>query len=239
MRRIVVGGIALFLVLGIAVVVTLLTSLDAIVARAIETEGTRILGVPVRVGSVALELADGAGTIRGLRVANPEGFENREAFALDEIELALDARSIQDPPLRLTHVRIGKTTVHLEVDERGRTNLDALTRRAEQPPASETAEAEPTRVAIERLDFAGGTVTLDRPGTDRSEQVELPAFSKTGIGGASGATGGEIARELTRALARQVATTAAGREAERAVGRSLGGRAGEAAGAVVRGLLRD
>ena len=58
----------------------------------------------MRVDSVDIELAAGKGTIRGVRVANPEGYSSDDAIALAEIELAIDARSVGEQPFRVTRV---------------------------------------------------------------------------------------------------------------------------------------
>lgn len=237
MKRIVIVGAVVVVLLLAGGLAYLLLSLDAIVERAIEREGTRAVGTAVRVGSVDIGLSEGTGTIRDLRVANPEGFGGGDVFRLEEIELDLDTRSLTARPFRLSRIRVEETTVRLAVDEKGRTNLDRIVRRTREAPAEEPAQGEPTRLAIDRLSFTGGAVWLQRPGADEPERLGLPGFDRTGIGGAEGATGGEIARVVVEALARQVAASRAGREVKRAVEEELGGAAGEAAGSFVEKLL--
>ena len=227
-------------VLALGAVVYLALSLDALVARKIEAQGSARLGVPVRVGGVDIELRQAAGTISDLRVANPEGFGSGETFALSAIALVLDAESLREPPYRLKRVEVGEATVHLKLDERGRSNLDHLVRRSSGDTNSpEPGGAEPTRIAIDRLVFAGGTVLLERPGAEEPERLELPPFERSGVGGERGATGGEIAKVVTQALARQVAAVAAGQQVRRALEDQIGEEAGRAAGGVIRGLLGD
>jgi uncharacterized protein involved in outer membrane biogenesis len=244
MGRLIVRILLVCIVLAVAGVLYLWNSLDALVARRIEQEGTRVLGAPVRVAGVDLSLREGTGRIRDLRVGNPEGFGDEEAFTLEEITIQVDLDSLTGSPVRLRRVDVETTAVNLEIDEVGRSNLDAIARHAREAPkdggGEQPMEEQPERrIAIERLHFAGGAVSILRPGIDEPDRVELPGFDRSDVGGAQGATGGEIANVFVQALTRQVAASAAGREVERAVKEKLGGAAGEAAGSVVRGLLGD
>jgi len=241
MRRIAFSAIALCVAAGLAITLYLMVSLDAIVEREIEREGARVLGAPVHVGSVDLRISEGTGRIRDLRVGNPKGFAGDEAIAFDEIFLEVVPGSIVEPPLRLAQVVVDRAEVHLEVDAQGRSNLDRIAAHARETPAKDgesSAKGEPTRIVIDELRFAGGSVLLDRPGADTA-RADLPGFERSDIGGSAGATGGEIVKVVAAALTRQVAATAAGNEVRRAVERELGGTAGEAAGSLVRGLLGD
>ena len=74
MKKILIG-VFVALLLGAGAALWFLSSrLDSLVAGLIEQYGSQIVGTPVRVGSVAIDLRAGRGTIRGLRVANPEGY---------------------------------------------------------------------------------------------------------------------------------------------------------------------
>ena len=69
--RIALGAGAAVVVIAAVAAYLLLTSLDAIVERAIERYGSEITGTAVRVSSVDISLTSGRGTVRGLTVANP------------------------------------------------------------------------------------------------------------------------------------------------------------------------
>ncbi|MDH3311484.1 MAG: hypothetical protein OEM95_12535, partial [Gammaproteobacteria bacterium] len=53
----------------------LFTNLDAIVKAAIEKAGSQTTQTAVRVDSVKIVLSEAAGTIKGLSIANPKGFD--------------------------------------------------------------------------------------------------------------------------------------------------------------------
>ncbi len=233
-RRWIVGGVLVLLVLAAAGVAYLLLSLDAIVARTIESEGTRLLGVPVSVGSVEISLREGTGTVRDVRVGNPEGFSSEDAFRLDEVHLALDANSLGSGAIHLPQVRIADPLARVEFTERGSSNVQRiLDHVADQPAAPESGKAQSQRFQIDQLEFTGGSVVLARPGEEKTDRLDLPAFTASGISG----TSGEIGKKVSQLLLRKVAAVAASGEAQRWVEKELGGAAGEAAGKVIRDLL--
>jgi hypothetical protein len=229
------------LALGIAAVVAaggyLLWSLDARVARAIEAQGSEIFGTRVDVDAVDIELAAGRGTIRNLRVANPDGYSDADAISLAQIELAIDARSLGEQPFRITSVRIGDALVNVELHADGGSNIEQITRHVSRDPGDEPARSDPQRLAIGEFDFAGGEILLSRPGVE-ADRVKLPGLEMSALGGPNGATGGEIGEQIARAFMRRVAAATAGREIGRAVEKELGEAAGDAAETILRHVLK-
>ena len=67
------GGMLAFVLVIAAVIVCMLTRLDAIVKAAIEKYGSAATATAVRVESVKIRLKQGSGAIRGLTIANPDG----------------------------------------------------------------------------------------------------------------------------------------------------------------------
>lgn len=241
MKRLVLAAIAAGIALVAGVVGYLVWSLDARVARAIEEQGTRILGTRVRVDAVDIELAAGKGTIRGVRVANPEGYSSDDAITLATIELAIDARSIGEQPFRVTRVSVGDSVVNFELRDDGGSNIEYLTRQisrgsdagSEEPAAS----GEPQRFAIGEFAFAGGEIFVARPGVASRERVDLPDLELHDVGGERGASGGEVGEEIARAFTRRVVAATASHQLGRAVEKELGEAAGDAAETILRHVL--
>lgn len=244
MKRITVGAIALTGVLLAGGAAYLLWSLDARVERAIEGVGSRIMGTRVSVDSVDIDLRSGTGTIRGLSVENPQGFSKADAIRLDEIELAIDTRSLRAQPFELSRVRIGESTVQLEVSEQGASNIGTLAQHIAREPAHSADEpasevqGQPRRFAIDRLSFAGGRILLLRPGAESPDRANLPELDLTRVGGEQGDTGGEIGKQIAWAFTRRVAAATAGHELGRFLEREIGGDAGSAVGEAAGSLLR-
>ena len=235
MKRLALAAVAVGIALLIGAVAYFVWSLDARVARAIEQQGTRIVGTPVNVDSVDIDLAAGKGTIRGVRVANPQDFSASDAISLAAIELAIDARSLGEQPFRITQVRVGDSVVNFEINEDGVSNIERITRHIAR--GSDAARGEPARLAIGEFAFAGGEIFLARSGAEHPERVHLPDLELHDLGGKDGATGGEIGEQIARAFMRRVIAATAGHQVGRAVEKELGGAAGDAAETILRHVL--
>jgi hypothetical protein len=241
MKRLVLTALALAIAALVAAGAYLLWSLDARVARAIEAQGTRIVGTRVQVDSVDIELAAGRGTIRNVRVANPEGYSDADAISLAEIELAIDARSLGEQPFRITRVKVGDSVVNFELQADGGSNIEQLTRHISRGSDREEPESEPSRepqrLAIGEFAFAGGEIFLARPDAANTERVHMPGLELRDLGGPRGATGGEIGEQIARAFMRRVVVATAGHQVGRAVEKELGEAAGDAAETILRHVL--
>jgi hypothetical protein len=242
-------GVGIALVVGIAVAVWLLLSrLDSLVARVIEAQGSRIAGSAVRVGSVHIDLREGRGTIRGLRVANPPGFSSGDAFELGEIALDIDTRSLGGRPIAIDELRVEEPVAHFEVDAKGRSNFEVLRQHAESasageaaaPGPAEPASGESTRLRIGRFALEGGRVRADVSALDpKREPIEapLPPIRLRDVGGPRGATPGEIGKTLLTAFTGSVVRTVAGSQLGSLLERQIGGEAGKAASGLLKHLL--
>ena len=72
-RNLVVGVVIVLVAVG-AAIYYFVSSVDEIVARAIESNGSAVTGTTVSGSGVRISLRDAKGSIRGLRIANPDGF---------------------------------------------------------------------------------------------------------------------------------------------------------------------
>ena len=222
----------------------LASSAESLVESAIEDVGTELLGTPVRVGGVSLDLSAGRGEVRRLRIANPKGFSSNDVLAAERIVLDLDVASLTESPLVLDEVSLDGLVALFEVGPDGVSNVDTLTRRLSRGDGAEpeAAVGPPTRLRIRRLSVEGGRI-IGRPPPESQEEareIALPAVRMRDVGGASGGTPSEIGRAFLLRLTRQVAAAAArdrlGRYLEEQIDEHLEG-AGEAAKGILRSVL--
>ena len=245
MKRVLwLGGAAVVLAVGVAVWFTL-TRLDALVAAAIEIYGSEITGAPVRVDSVSIQLSEGRGVIRNLRVGNPEGFSDADAFRLGEIELDIDTASITRQPLVIETLVVHAPEALYELDAHGRSNLDAILANVERYSGSEGGTgdvgssggdaAEPageeTRIRVSRFVFEEGVVSANAAALGHQEPLEakLPPVRLNDVGGPSGATADELGQQILGALTRSAVRAVAQSQIEKSLTDKLGSEAGAAA----------
>lgn len=199
--------------LVVVLVVLVITSLDRMVAVAIEHYGSVALGTAVRVGSVSIEPTRGKGTIEGLQVAQPEGYGAGHALTVGEITLDLDEDSlVSGSPYVISLVRVADPHVAFMMREDGSSNIQALQAHvARYGAAHKGAPSEPgpaddgaaVLLRVDRLEFEGGRIDADLTALriGRAE-ARLPPMNVDRLGGAKGAPPGEIAAAVgTRYLA--------------------------------------
>ena len=113
-RVLIIGGLVLVIVLTI-LIYSVFMSLDMIVEAAIETYGSEVTQTSVTVEEVRINVTDGQGIVKGLRVGNPRGFTTDHAFRLGEIHLVLDVGTITKDPVIVKEIRIVKPAVTYEL----------------------------------------------------------------------------------------------------------------------------
>ena len=103
--------------------------LDSIVKSGIEVVGSNLLGTAVTVDSVSLSPLSGQGSISGLRVENPEGFESQYAFELDSVLVSIDVNSVFTDAAEIESIVIMQPVITYETkiaSDNIRTLLDNL-----------------------------------------------------------------------------------------------------------------
>jgi uncharacterized protein involved in outer membrane biogenesis len=189
----------------------------------IEEEGSRIAGGPVRVSGVEIGLRDGRGSIRGLRIANPEGFSKGDVFSLGEIAVQLDVASLAEPPYRLKEVTIGAPEVRFELDARARSNVQVILDRvkassgsAKKGGAPESEGGKPVELRIDVFRFADGRLSADAGalGGERGE-LQLPPLTKRDLAGEPAEIGAALLDAYAASVVRTVAASQIGDAADR------------------------
>jgi hypothetical protein len=214
MKKVLIGG-GVLLVVALIGIFVLLGNLDKIVKGAIEGVGSELLGVPLTVTAVELDVRGGRGQITGLNIGNPPGYKSPQAFKMDLIRLGISYDSIGKQPLVISELNIQNPVVELELKDDGSTNLQQLMnnmqqngakadqKAAEQQPDTGAVEkGEPARIAIKKLVIAGVTVkvqAIDEP----VETVTLPDIVLNDVGRQTGLTPAEIGQLIVGEIINQ------------------------------------
>jgi hypothetical protein len=184
----IVGGLS-FLYLGSAV------------KAGIEYAGGAALKTEVLVESVTLSPLNGKGSIRGLTLANPEGFSEGAALALGAIELELLVGSVFEDVIEIDLLRIAQPQIRYETTLRTdnlRTLLANLPKGSGAQPAS-SGDATSKRLLIKRIEILGPQLTVVT--AIGSAPITLPDIVLSDIGGGSG---GASAAQAAEAVIREL-----------------------------------
>lgn len=237
---IIVVGLALAI---FGVFAFLITNLDDIVAKVIESEGSKVTGTQVSVSGVSIHLKEGTGTINGLTIASPEGFDPAHTFKLEGVTMDLDLGTLRDDVIVINEIRVSDPRVTAQILKDASSNIQALQKHVDQYATSKggggsggaDAPATDKRLRIKRFAFDGGRVELDATalGDKEVRAVDLPAFTINDIGGAAGATPDAVAKAVLAALTRQAIETVAKSGIEQKARETLKDKAGE----VGKGLI--
>lgn len=206
MKKVMLSLVALVVIAIIAGIFYVLTNLDAIVKAAIEKYGSQATQTAVQVDSVRIKLGEGDGTIFGLTVANPKGFELRHAISLGETGLGIELKSIREEPYVINHITVREPRVFFEVNADKKTNLNELKNNlmAGQPSAKQDKPADKTstepKLIIRRITFEQGRVDAKVTPLDKDYELKLPNINMTNLGGSQGATPTELTREILQRL---------------------------------------
>lgn len=210
-KGLLIGG-GVFIAAIVIVVGLVFAGLDSIIKGAIESYGPDMTQSDVSVDEVDLSTS-GEGSIKGMSVDNPEGFESEKAFSLSSIDVAIDTDTLTDDVVTIKKIIINQPEITYEIQKGGRTNLNAIMDNVnayiEQltGPSSgeggasddqESAEGEGQKFIVEHLRVEGGKVAVVASGLGLGEvSANLPTIDMKDIGKKKGgASAGEIVEAL-------------------------------------------
>jgi hypothetical protein len=207
MGRIVAAVAALAVVVLVAAGVWLYLSLDHVVKRAIEKYVPEILQATVELDEVKLSPADGAGTLRGLRIGNPKGFRAPHAATVGTIALAVDPTTVVKDVVLVRRIAVERPSITYEPGAKG-SNFDVLQRNVERYVGAGGETKGGRRLIVESLVIRGARVTY-APQVGRGTATisfDLPEIELRNVGKArGGVTPGELAKIVVDALAARIA----------------------------------
>lgn len=223
---------AVIVVLIAAGIFLLMANLNSLVAKAIEKHGSEVTQTRVSVSGVEISLKEGRGTIRGLSVESPAGYDAREAFSLSDITLDIDLQSLRDDPIVIDEIRIVAPVVYAEATETGSTNIDELRKNVQASTSEATGSddggsgGQGKKIRIKKFVFEQGSIEVDATalGIEKRTLV-LPEIRIDNIGGSGGATPADITRIVLEAVAKRAASEVA----ESGIKESLKKKAGDEA----------
>ena len=204
MRKTLLIGVAILVVVLGGAAFWLFSSLDSIVKAAIEKYGSEIVQVTVSVGNVKLSPTDGKGAISGLRVSNPKGFRTPHAVTVGTIELAIDPASIARDVVTIRNIAIVSPRISYEAGSGDKSNFDVIQRNVDHSlgKGSKDKSSQGKKMIVEHLSIRDIKVTYSPILLEgKGFEISLPDIELRDIGKAKGGvTSGELAKNVTDAL---------------------------------------
>jgi len=228
-RSIGISVLALVVII-VAAMFYVFSSLDTIVAGAIEKYGSQVTRTSVSVSSIGLDLKNGSAAIRQLSVGNPAGFSAPDAFSLGGISTRLDIGSVGKDPIVIDEIRIDRPVVYYEINKAGESNIKALQKNIEQSTGGSSeasagsGDSQGPKVVIRKLVIEGGKIDARVAALgDKSRTANLPRIQLNNIGDPAkgGTTGAEVTRQVLNAIIARVGPAVANMGLDKYVGKSL------------------
>jgi uncharacterized protein involved in outer membrane biogenesis len=244
MKKLLIAAIVIIVVLIAAAVLLLFSNLDKLVAKGIEKYGSEATGTRVSVSGVHISLREGRGSIRGLRVASPDGFKVRTVLALEGITVAVDIKSVREDPIVIGEIRIKAPVVNAEITKTGDSNIEELRKHVKARAGASGGERGDSGTAtkklrVERFVFEEGRIEVDATALGLEKKtIVLPEIRLHDVGGAGGAAPEEIAAVILKAVAGKATSEIAGSEVDRLIKERLGGSTADKAKGLIEKILK-
>ena len=113
-------------------------NLESIVKASVAKYGSQLTGTEVALDGFRLSLRKGEAELKGLRIANPEGYQTPQILSLAPFMSGLDMRSLLKPVIVVEEIRIANPEIAYELKSVAHNNvsdlLAAVNKKTPQPP---------------------------------------------------------------------------------------------------------
>lgn len=242
-KKAVISGLLLLLLLAGGILIYINTNLNAIVKAALEKYGSQITQTDVTVDTVDIALSTGQGKVSGFHVGNPKSYFAAKAINISSVSLQLDTSTITgDGPIVIKRVDVEEPDVVYEMNAQGTANLNTLQDNIKSwSGAKKSAESsKPSRnVIIRDLYINKGRVSVTHSLLgERKVEAVLPPIHLSNIGDKnSGATPEQVSAVVLGAIVKQAASS--GGSALKKEMLSIKGLDGKDAGEAVKEKLKS
>jgi hypothetical protein len=181
---------------AVALVGGLVLGIDGLARRAVERGAEQATGVDASVTLVHIGIARPSFSLRGLSLANPEGFRAEQFLALRSAHMPLPTRNLLAQEIRVPELVVEGLELELERSA-GRSNYGEILRNLERGAAAQPAQEGGRTLVIERVVMRDARARL-RAAPLPPLDVELPEVVLHDVGGRG--TGSENAAVVVRAV---------------------------------------
>jgi uncharacterized protein involved in outer membrane biogenesis len=212
MKKILVRiGIALVILIILAVLAISLF-LDGAVKRSVETMGSKMAQVDVKLDKVSLSLFSGSGTVKGLVIGNPPNYKTAQAISVGSTTVGLKPGTLLSKKIVITKIEVVAPDITFEggltANNLGkiRSNLEGNTSSSAVSTNATAAKEETESKKLEVDDFliSNAKVHVALNGL-AEETINVPEIHLTGLGtGPDGITGAELGKKVLAELEKQI-----------------------------------
>ena len=224
MKKLIFRLVIALVVVIILAVLALGLFLDKAIKHGVETFGPKLTKVDIKLDSVNLSVVSGSGSIKGLVVGNPEGFQTPSAISVGSATLALKPSSLLSDKIVIKSIKVEAPEITYETTLKT-SNLDKILANVQEAtggggkePAKPAEPAQPKegkpskKLQVDEFIIAGGKINVSVRGMGGSAvSVPLPDIHLTDLGtGPEGITPAELTERVLAAIQKNAVEAAAG-----------------------------
>ena len=210
MKKLIIRGVVVLLVLLVVAVGVSIYFLGSIVKKGVETVGPQITGTEIKLESATLSLLSGSGKLKGLQVGNPEGFKTESAIKVGSVSVGVVAGSVFSDKVHVTQVNVQAPEITFEGGLKGNNlgklldNVQAAAGGSDKTGAASKDKSSSKKLQVDDFVISGGKIhlTIDAgPLGGKSATVPLPEIHLTNLGGGpDGITAADLTAKVFKEL---------------------------------------
>ena len=192
MKKFILIGLGLLGLVVVGVVVYVMLNINPLVKHAINTYGPRMTGTEVAVEDVSLSVFSGQGSLSGLIVGNPKGFQEKLLMSLGRVEVGVDLGTVTSEQIVINEVVLLSPHITYEQTGRSPSNFEVLMESIQKStsgdkpaePADTTQAKAKKTMLVKDFWLKNGQATVSMTGlAGESLTVDLPTIHLTDVGG--------------------------------------------------------
>lgn len=201
----IIGTVFILLLLGVVAIFALSLVAGKVIQKGVTSLGPEIAQVPIELESAEISFLSGKGTLKGLKVHNPEGFSDGHAFYADELHLDLDPASVLSDKVVIEDIRITGPDVQFE-QKLKTSNLNQILKNVQEymgPGETQETEGAGKKLEIKHFilqDAHVGVGVGSKPVSLTISSIELSDLGS----GEEGVTAGEVISVLLTKVTSQI-----------------------------------
>src|SRR2546426_12245329 len=252
MKKLIIRGVVVLLVLLVLAVGVSIYFLGSIVKKGVETVGPQITRTEIKLDSATLSLLSGSGKLKSLWVGNPEGFKTASAIKVGSVSVEVAPGSVFSDKVHVKEVNVQAPEITFEGGLKGNNlsklldNVLAATGGSEKNSGAAQSKAASKKLQVDDFVISGGKINLSidaGPLGGKSATVLLPEIRLTNLGsGPDGITAADLTAKVLKELlqaaipAAEEAVVALGKGAATGVMKEAGKTATEGVEKATKGI---
>lgn len=254
MKKWTLGSLAGLMILVVVAIIAIGLSLDNAIKRGVETFGPEITKVDVKLARVRISLLSGSGSMGGLVIGNPEGYQSPHAISVGSSSVTISPGSLLSDKVVVKSIRVESPEISLEIGPGG-SNLQRIHENLGSGASAGSSTSKPSdqtkpgkKLQVDEVVITGGKITLAAATLGgKLTEAPLPEIRLTNLGtGPEGITVADLGTQVLSAVTEGAikvsgtALTKAGKDAmdnaSKGATDALNKTAGDAAGKAAKSI---